>query len=67
MPFFESYDSDNKTSFFSIGTGVGADLGDRSKGLIFNLHLTYQLTKSLDDNDRTRVGLGAGIGLGFNF
>jgi opacity protein-like surface antigen len=65
--FFESYENDDKASFFSIGVGVGADLGDRSKGLVFNLHLTYQLTKSLDDNDRTRVGLGAGIGVGFNF
>ncbi len=65
--FFDGFDNENKESFFSIGAGVGADLGDRSKGLVFNLHLTYQLTKSLDDNERTRVGLGAGIGVGFNF
>tara|TARA_R110002124_G_C8757645_1_gene498838 strand:- start:144 stop:674 length:531 start_codon:yes stop_codon:yes gene_type:complete len=65
--FFDGYDYDSKTSFFSLGVGVGADLGDRSKGLVFNLHITYQLTQSIDDNDRTRVGLGAGVGVGFNF
>jgi len=65
--FFDNYSSENKSSYFSIGAGVGADLGDRTKGLVFNLHITYQLTQSLDDNDRTRVGLGAGVGVGFNF
>lgn len=65
--YFEDYDYDDNTSFFSVGGGVGADLGNRTKGLVFNMHLTYQLTKSLDDANRTRIGLGIGVGVGFNF
>ncbi len=65
--FFYDYEDETSTSSFNMGVGVGADLGDRSRGLIINFHLTYQLTQGFDDSDRTRVGLGGGIALGFNF
>lgn len=63
--FFNS--DGQQDSFFSLGGGMGADFGSRSKGIIFNIHIAYQFTQGFGDEDKTRIGLGAGIGLGYNF
>tara|TARA_R110000868_G_scaffold1211_1_gene9249 strand:+ start:15682 stop:16212 length:531 start_codon:yes stop_codon:yes gene_type:complete len=63
--FFNS--DGQQDSFFSLGGGMGVDLGDRKRGLILNFHAAYQFTRGFGDEDKTRIGLGAGIGIGFNF
>ncbi len=63
--FFNS--DGQQDTFFSLGGGMGADLGDRARGLIVNFHVAYQFTRGFGDIDKTRIGLGAGFGIGFNF
>ncbi|MEQ9310041.1 MAG: hypothetical protein RLN90_11365 [Balneolaceae bacterium] len=63
--FFNS--DGQQENFFSLGGGMGVDLGDRAKGLILNFHIAYQFTRGFGNQDKTRVGLGAGLGVGFNF
>lgn len=65
--FFEDFNSEQRYTYFSIGGGVGVDLGERDKGLIFNAHISYQLTQGIGDSESTRIGLGGGVGIGFNF
>ncbi|HCD53131.1 MAG TPA: hypothetical protein DEQ34_11825 [Balneolaceae bacterium] len=64
---YVGYNSSYNDTYFSIGGGIGMDLGERTKGVIVNAHLTYQFTRGMGDADHTRIGLGAGIGVGFNF
>ncbi len=63
--FFNS--DGQQDTFFSLGGGMGADLGDRARGLIINFHVAYQFTRGSGDQNKTRIGLGAGFGVGFNF
>lgn len=59
--------SEDRSSYFNLGTGIGFDFGDSHKGILLSAHITYQLTTGLYGSDRTRIGLGGGFGIGFNF
>lgn len=57
----------NSSQFLSLGGGIGTDLGDSKRGLVFNVHISYQFTRGFGDESQTRLGLGAGVGFGYNF
>jgi len=59
---------EEQTSVFNIGTGLGVDFGQITRGIAFNFHITYQFSRRFgDDYHKTRVGLGGGLGIGVNF
>lgn len=59
-------DRTERSSYFNLGTGLGYDFGGGAKGIMVNIHVTYQLTTGIGF-DQTRLGLGFGAGLGLNF
>ncbi len=65
--YFNGDYNQSKSSFFSLGAGLGFDFGSTEKGIVLNAHLSYQLTNGLGNIDRFRIGIGGGVGIGFNF
>ncbi len=61
------FDESNTDRIFNFGVGMGIDFGSFVKGIVLNLHLTYQYTTAFGDSEFTRLGLGAGFGIGLNF
>lgn len=61
------FDESNSDRIFNAGVGMGIDFGNPDKGIILNLHITYQYTSEFGENEFNRLGLGGGFGIGLNF